>query len=100
MKLYLLSRQGRDNRPVALRIIEEFEQRGGDQLVVAWHGEDSFFRQLREKDAFLFFWFGDVSGNVRVDRRLEVRSPPVGEHVLDLPSDILRLLGLSEHLGH
>ena len=69
--------QAGDDRPVALAVVVQLEQRRRHQLVVAGHSEVGLLLQLDEEELAVLLGLGDVGRDVGILRRLKVGTPPV-----------------------
>lgn len=77
-------RETRDDRSVTSRVVIKFKERSCDKLVVPRHREESFLWQGHEEETFVLLWVGAVSRFVGILRRFKVRSPPVGNNLVNV----------------
>lgn len=56
--------------------------------------------QLHQEHALVLLRLGDVRRNVRILRRLEVRTPPIADRVLDDPVLLDAILTAQRLFGH
>lgn len=70
-------RQTGYNWPIAGRVVVEFKERSGHQLVVSRHREEGLLREGDEKETLVLLRVGAVSRLVGILGSLKVWTPPV-----------------------
>ena len=74
-----------DDRSVALGIVVELKERRRNELVVLGHVEHGLVGKRHEEHLPVLLGLGAVGREVRVEGRLKVRPPPVGDDLVHGP---------------